>query len=486
MEQLPVRNWIEEHRQEFIEDMMEFFRIRSVSEPQGGEFPFGEGCAQMLDAALSMSERYGFSVENHEYYCGSAILKGSEDSEIGIFSHVDVVDEGSGWETDPYEPVIKDGWIYARGSSDNKGPAVASLYALRYLKEQGIPLKHTIRLYYGCSEEHGMEDIMYYKEHYSLPAFSIVPDASFPVCYGEKGILEGTLERKLEGNVISFTAGHANNAVPAQAEAILTGVDIEEANRKLDDRRQVRKELAGKQTVQEELDREPDITLGLTEDGLVTVSGKGKTAHAAFPEGSESAAVKLADYLIESGLADHRSVECLRFVRDAFEGYYGNGMGIACEDRMSGKLTMIGGMVKTTDGVISQTMNIRYPASIDQEKLISGIKKSVNHFGWKTRTFKNNPSHAIDPEDKKVKKLTQICENVWQRHFEPYAMGGGTYARKLPNAVAYGPGILDQKKPGWPDHGKGHQPDECVCIENMMKAVEIYALALLAMDDMVH
>ena len=52
MEQLPVRNWIEEHRQEFIEDMMEFFRIRSVSEPQGGEFPFGEGIAQMLDAAL--------------------------------------------------------------------------------------------------------------------------------------------------------------------------------------------------------------------------------------------------------------------------------------------------------------------------------------------------------------------------------------------------------------------------------------------------
>ncbi len=161
------------------------------------------GCAHMLYAALSMSERYGFSVENHEYYCGSAILKGTGEKEIGIFSHVDVVDEGSGWTSDPYDPIIKDSWIYARGSSDNKGPAVASLYALRYLKEQGKSLTHTIRLYYGCSEEHGMEDIEYYKKHYPNPAFSIVPDASFPVCYAEKGILEGTFERKLEGNVRS-------------------------------------------------------------------------------------------------------------------------------------------------------------------------------------------------------------------------------------------------------------------------------------------
>lgn len=466
MEKSPVRIWMEEHRQEFVEDMMEFFRIRSVSEPQSGEFPFGEGCAHMLDAALSMSERYGFSVENHEYYCGSAILKGKGEKEIGIFSHVDVVDEGSGWTSGPYDPIIKDGWIYARGSSDNKGPAVASLYALRYLKEQGKSLTHTIRLYYGCSEEHGMEDIEYYKKHYPLPVFSIVPDASFPVCYAEKGILEGTFERKLEGNVISFTAGHANNAVPASAEAVLTGLDMDKNHR-------------------ERLARRPDISMEILEGGLVKVSATGKTAHAAFPEGSESAAVKLADYLIENGLADSRALECLRFVRDAFEGYYGSGMGIAYEDNLSGKLTMIGGMVKTTDGVVSQTMNIRYPASMDQEKLVADIRETASHFGWNVSAMKNNHSHAIDPEDEKVKKLSQICDSVWQRHFEPYAMGGGTYARKLPNAVAYGPGILDQKKPGWPDRGKGHQPDECVCIENMMKAAEIYTLALIALDDMV-
>lgn len=480
MEKSPVRIWIEEHRQEFIEDMMEFFRIRSVSEPQSGEFPFGEGCAHMLDAALSMSERYGFSIENHEYYCGSAILKGNEEKEIGVFSHIDVVDEGKGWATKPYEPVIKDGWIYARGSSDNKGPAVASLYALRYLKEQGKTLKHTIRLYYGCSEEHGMEDIEYYKKHYPIPSFSIVPDASFPVCYAEKGILEGTFERKLEGNVISFTAGHANNAVPASAEAVLKVLDIEEGNGELSVKKRIEKKLAGKEAA-----KEPDISLEFIEDGLVKVSATGKTAHAAFPEGSESAAVKLADYLIENGLADRRAAECLRFLRDAFEGYYGSGMGIAYEDSLSGKLTMIGGMVKTKDGALSQTMNIRYPASIDQDKLVSDIEEAAKRFGWEITAIKNNHSHAVDPEDEKVKKLSQICDQVWQRHFEPYAMGGGTYARKLPNAVAYGPGILDQKKPGWPDHGKGHQPDECVCIENMMKAIEIYTLALIALDNMV-
>ncbi len=468
MSKSEIRIWIEEHRQEFIEDMMAFFRIRSVSEPQEGPYPFGEGCARMLDAALSMSERYGFDTQNHEYYCGSALMPGTGKGELGVFTHVDVVDEGEGWASGPYDPVIRNGWIYARGSSDNKGPAVASLYALRYLKEKGIRLKHTVRLYYGCSEENGMDDIEYYRTHYPIPDFSIVPDASFAVCYAEKGILEAKFIRKQAGNVLSFKAGHANNAVPAAAEAILTGVSLDEA----------KAALAGWTDVTAEETRLPDQTKA------VKLSATGKTAHAAFPEGSESAAVKLAACLLESGLAKESSKKCLRFVKEAFEGCHGAGMGAAYEDELSGKLTLIGGMAGTEDGCFWQTMNIRYPASMDQDKLIRTVRDTAERYGWTVESMKNNASHAVDPTDPKIQRLCQISDEVWQRHFEPYAMGGGTYARKLPNAVAYGPGILDQKKPGWPDHGKGHQPDECVCIENMMKAMEIYTLALIALDEM--
>ena len=462
METNQVRSWLEEHREEFVRDMMDFFRIKSVSEPQEGEFPFGPGCKKMLDLALERSASYGLDPVNHENYCGSALLYGESREEIGVFAHVDVVEEGEGWQTPPYEPVIKDGWIYARGSSDNKGPAVAALYALRYLKEQKVPLKHTIRLYYGCSEEHGMEDILYYREHYPLPAFSFVPDASFAVCYAEKGILEGQFSRKLQGNLLSFCAGHAPNAVPGTAEALLRG-DCRKAETYFKDKPDFHVENLGEQ---------------------IRIQAEGKTAHAAFPDGADSAAVKLAKELCESGLLDQESQECLGFVWKAFESFDGSGMGIAYREELSGPLTLVGGTVRTQDGKLEQTINIRYPAGVDQNWMIQSIQNTAASFGWQQDTMHNNESYQIDPSDPKIQRMIEICSQVWGRKFEPYAMGGGTYARKLKNAVAYGPGILDQKKPGWPDHGKGHQPDECVCIENMMKAAEIYARALMDLDQM--
>ena len=116
----------------------------------------------VLDKALEIGKQMGFETENHDYRCGSILMPGRTGQEIGIFVHLDVVHEGNGWTTEPYKPVIKDGWLYGRGSADNKGPAAAALYSMKYLKDQEVPLEHTIRLYLGCSEERGMEDIEYY------------------------------------------------------------------------------------------------------------------------------------------------------------------------------------------------------------------------------------------------------------------------------------------------------------------------------------
>lgn len=442
-----IRRWIKEHREEFVQDMMDFFRIKSVSEPQEGSSPFGEGCKSMLNFALETSRRYGLDTVNHENYCGSALLPGKTSREIGIFSHVDVVEAGGGWTHPPYEPTIKDGWIYARGSSDNKGPAVASLYALRYLKEHNISLKHTVRLYYGCSEEHGMEDIIYYKNHYLLPEFSIVPDAAFAVCYAEKGILEGEFSIAVAGNLVMFEAGHAANAVPGTAMAVLS----------------VQEDACGC------LEGFSDISVEKCRDG-VSVFAKGTTAHAASPEGADNAAVKLAKALCESGLLDQDTAECISYIWKAFEKADGG---------------LVGGMIRTVDGKIVQSINLRYPAEINQEDIIRWVEETAAGYGWVKESLKHNPGYRIDPEDSRIQRMTEICNEVWERKFETYSMSGGTYARKLPRAVAYGPGIRDQKKPGWPNGGRGHQPNECVCIDNMMRAVEIYARVLIELDEIV-
>ena len=189
MDNKHLSDWIKENADSMIKDIIELVNIKSVSVPGSSPYPYGDGCKKVLDAALGIAERMGFQTKNHDEHCGTVLLKGEIEDEIGFFGHLDVVPEGSGWDHDPYDAVAQNGAVFGRGTFDNKGPSVASLYAIKYIKESNIKLKHSLRVFFGLSEEKGMEDIVYYLEHNPMPKFSIIPDAPFPVCTGEKGIL---------------------------------------------------------------------------------------------------------------------------------------------------------------------------------------------------------------------------------------------------------------------------------------------------------
>ncbi|MGN1369451.1 MAG: M20/M25/M40 family metallo-hydrolase, partial [Aristaeellaceae bacterium] len=171
-----------------LEDMQAWMRIPSVSREAEGPYPFGRACGEALDAALALGRAMGFDTENDDYTGGSILFRGTQAGEIGMFAHLDVVPEGEGWLHPPYSPYISDGWLYGRGSADDKGPAVVALYAMYCLKQMGYVPCRTIRLYLGCSEERGMRDIRAFLERHPAPDFSFTPDASFSVCYSEKGI----------------------------------------------------------------------------------------------------------------------------------------------------------------------------------------------------------------------------------------------------------------------------------------------------------
>ena len=101
---------------------------------------------------LAIADRDGFTTKNIENVAGR-IEFGSGDEIFGILGHVDVVPAGDGWETNPFEPVIKDGKIYARGSSDDKGPSIAAYYALKLLKDNDIKLNKKVHFIFGTDEE---------------------------------------------------------------------------------------------------------------------------------------------------------------------------------------------------------------------------------------------------------------------------------------------------------------------------------------------
>ena len=193
-------------KEDMLHTLQDAIKIDSVLAPavkgeDGQTYPFGAGIQKAYEHMLSVGEEMGFETANYDNYGGHIEFKAPDSEKVetfGITAHLDVVPVGEGWETDPFDPIVKDGWIYGRGTSDDKGPAVAALYAMKAIKEAGITPKKNIRMILGLDEETDKEGMIYYRDHVEkMPELGITPDADFPVVQGEMGILVFDIARKL-------------------------------------------------------------------------------------------------------------------------------------------------------------------------------------------------------------------------------------------------------------------------------------------------
>jgi len=463
-----IDRWVDDHREEIIRDICRIVSIRSVSTPGEGGYPYGTGCKKVLDEMLKMGEEYGFKSHNYENYVGALWLEEPEDREtIGFWGHLDVVPEGSDWTmTEPYSPVVKDGWLIGRGAGDNKGPTVGTMHLMRCFKELGIRPGHALKLFLGCDEERGMSDLVYYREHYPCPEMSIIADSGFPVCYGEKGIIDCAVETPVfeSGILLDLNGGIASNVVPDRAYAVLKKTGAVSA---------------WAASLPEEFKVEEE------EDSL-TVRAFGISRHSASPEGGINAIGKLTRILSESGLFEGGEAEGLAFFTAVNDDTCGTALGIVCEDDISGHLTCVGSTVRFENGKARLGINIRYPVLADSAVLIASIEEKTAAAGCGFTLGDDNKPNYYDKNRPAVKILTDVYNAYTGLEKEPYVMGGGTYARKLPNAFAYGPGgIPTEPAPeGFflPGHGGAHSPDEGLNLESFFGSVKLYARAVLALD----
>lgn len=457
--------WIAAHREELVGDILDAVRIRSVSEAATPGHPYGDGCAAMLDHMCALSERYGFSARNYEYHCASGLLQGTAHmGEIGIWSHMDVVPEGSGWTYAPYAPVIQDGYLIGRGVNDNKGPAMAALYAMRFLKESGRTLRHDVKLFFGSSEEAGMADIDYYGQHYPFSQFSLVPDAWFPVCAAEKGILRFTARCPVEtGKVLYFQSGTADNIVPNRACAVLKELSCE---------------------AEAAWSAEGGVEIHREKEGVRIISS-GVSKHAARPEGSCNAALVLAQGMLRHADLSASFRRALEALVSTASDFYGAGLGCSCEDALCGKLTHVLGIAKLEGHALHLDYNVRYPAAANRSSLRAAIRKTLEQKGFSLVSMEDNPPSSIKPDDPVIPMICDTVGQVLHIKAEPYTMGGGTYTRKLPYAAACGPHRFDAPSTLFPNgRGDAHQPDECVSIQLLLDALKIYILLLMQLDEM--
>ena len=171
--------FIAANKEQILKDIAALVAINSVEGTPTEEAPFGEGPRAALDKTLELAAGMGLATRNCENYIGYAELAGADPEKyLATICHVDVVPVGNGWSQEPFKMQIRDGWMIGRGVADDKGPMVATLYALKFLKEEGVSLRYPIRAMVGDNEETHMNDVEYYLKNYPAPVFCFTPDAT--------------------------------------------------------------------------------------------------------------------------------------------------------------------------------------------------------------------------------------------------------------------------------------------------------------------
>lgn len=453
---------IESYQDDIVKSVQDSIRIKSVEEEAKEDMPFGEGPFKALEYSLKLAEELGFKTKNVDNYAGHADL-GEGEEIVGVLAHVDVVPEGSGWTYPPYAGEIHDGKIYGRGTTDDKGPAIAAMYAMKALKESGVELKRKIRIIFGTNEETGWGGIKYYFTKENPPTMAFTPDADFPVIYGEKGIIVFDLVQRLKTfgskglEIQELKGGNAPNMVPDSAYAVLKLEDKNEFKRKYND-------------YQEKNDH--PIEIEEYKDGIKLIAS-GVSAHGSTPEKGKNAISYLLDFL--AYIMDDSDISKFIEVYNSRIGFKHHGESIGCgfEDSESGKLNFNPGMIKLDKDQISLTINVRYPINSSGKEVYAGIRENLRDTNLELVEGEGEMKPLyVSKNNFLVETLMRVYkEETGDNDSKPITIGGGTYARSMENAVAFGPMF-----PGQED--VAHQKDEYISIEHLMSITKIYAKAL--------
>ena len=436
------------YKDELIKDLQDSIRIKSVEEEAKPGMPFGEGPAKALEHFLSVGEKLGFKAENFDNYAGH-IDFGTDDQEemVGILGHVDVVPEGTGWDHDPYGAEIVDNKMFGRGTLDDKGPMMICLYAMKALKDAGVPLKRKVRMILGANEETGWGCMKHYFEKLQMPhpAVSFTPDSEFPVTFAEKGILRALFKVKTDAD-IAVKAGNVFNAVPESATITLP--------------------LSYKEAAERELPlynegKENKVSFEITENKIV-VTSKGVAAHAAHPSLGYNSLSALMIFLGRLDIKENGFKEMIKFFNDKIQmEFNGKLLGLNLVDEPSGEITINFGKCYVENGELIVSMDMRFPVTFEAESIKEKLFTVLNEYGLTFEPLKEEKPLYVPKDNFLVKTLMEVYQDMTgDMESQPISTGGGTYAKAVSNCVAFG-ALLK----GTPD--SMHQKNECIDLASL-------------------
>lgn len=442
---------------DLITDLQGCIRIPSVYREDDSGYPYGQPVQDCLLYVLSCAEKLGFAtgnLDNHVGWCEFG--EGAE--MVAVLGHLDVVPEGNGWTVPPYEGVVADGKIFGRGTMDDKGPTMCALYALKAIADSGLPLQRRIRILFGLNEETGSADMAYYRSHGGeIPVMGFTPDGEYPIINGEKGLINEAYRCEFapEGDlrIRSLWGGTAHNIVPNYAKAeLVCPADLAAS---------ICAMTADK------------ITCTPIEGGVL-VEAAGVNAHGGTPWEGENAIGRLALFLDRLPLAGGAKTAIAFLAQRIGMECDGASLGIAMEDEVSGILTMNLGVLRSDETSMEVKLNCRYPVTKTFADCGPQVEAAFVAAGF-TRTVAGHKEKLyMPPEHPLVQKLTSVYTRCTGLDATPKSIGGGTYAKMMPNVLAFGPIF-----PG--DEVREHKPDEFMELSRLLDNANILAEAMYAL-----
>lgn len=440
---------IDKNKENILNTLSELIKFNSVSiENDSNENPFGKTCTDVLNYTLGIAKSMGFKTKNIDNYCGY-IEFGEGNELVGIIGHLDIVPAQieDGWTTPPFVPSIRDGKIFGRGSIDDKGPVVASLYAMKAIMDTAKVSKR-VRLILGLNEEKSWKCIEHYKLCEEWPTIGFSPDANFPGIYAEKGIM--SIELKNDFGIKDFKIldincnNNAINVVPKYCSITLQGPDIS-------------------------LESTDNIKV-VYENKTIKIESFGVSAHAAHPELGDNAITNLVKYLLNN----------FEFSSNYLEYLYNNGvfdltspkfLGNEVKDE-TGILTSNIAVLEYSDGKLILKINLRVPCSYKLDDILNKYKTFNKIYpNFSTLLLNKQEPLYIEKNNYLVKTLVDVFNKKTNQNAEAISIGGGTYARAFKNFISFGAVM-----PG--DKDMCHQVDEFVDIDKLILSSKIYADAI--------
>jgi predicted dipeptidase len=400
---------------------------------------------------------------------------------LGLMAHGDVQPvEMDEWFFSPFSGKSDETFVYGRGSADDKGPLVQALLAMKALEQSGIERTHTVRLLVGSDEESTNKDVSTYLQTHQPPDYTLVVDSNFPVVAGEKAwnSLSLTTNAKSERpgvvkpwSIELITAGLSTSIVPERAEVQLRWKPGAPANW---------------DPLIEAINAAPrpeETRVATQANGqILRIVAYGHAAHAGVNiEGGRNALVALARVL-DGKLPSGGANDLLAFVRTAGADIYGTGLGITDRDPLWGRYAVNIATIKpNTDNekLSTLTINIRRIPPRTGPQLKAKMEQFVASFNKRTGAsltatgFYDDEPLSFNPKAKIIRRLlADYAAATGEKNPKPAISGGGTYAKRLPNAIAFGMWFPDKPYPG-------HDLNEKNPIADLQKGTKVLIHALV-------